>query len=404
MFYKTELDFVMSALKNMRLQTYIFPKQINSDEFRSYCTDHLLYNELFFNESLLMNIQAAKQNTVYRFSDTFGCSLIFMLLPNLTQDTIFAVGPFLTHELTRHEVLEKSEMLSLSPKTAQLLENYYGLVPQVFDGSTVLVLIETFAQHIFGSDGNFSLIELSGDLTDADADIKSDDSSAEEFDLIKMEKRYDRENELIYAVRHGLSSRAEMLFSNFTELSFEKRLSDPLRNLKNYCIIMNTLLRKAAESGGVHPLYIDKVSSDFAKRIEIIPNVNDVAVLMREMSKSYCRLVRKHSLKDYSPPVRKAIMYIDTDLSRDLSLSAISAHLNLSSAYLSNTFRHEVDKTITDFVNERRISQAKRLLNTTSLQIQTIAQHCGYLDVHYFSRVFKKITGKTPKEYRKGEK
>ena len=40
------------------------------------------------------------------------------------------------------------------------------------------------------------------------------------------------------------------------------------------------------------------------------------------------------------------------------------------------------------------------LLRTTKLQIQTIAQHCGIMDVHYFSRIFKKVTGQTPKEYR----
>ena len=41
-----------------------------------------------------------------------------------------------------------------------------------------------------------------------------------------------------------------------------------------------------------------------------------------------------------------------------------------------------------------------RLLATTKLQIQTIAQHCGILDVHYFSKVFKKSVGVTPKQYR----
>ena len=121
---------------------------------------------------------------------------------------------------------------------------------------------------------------------------------------------------------------------------------------------------------------------------------------MSEMFKTYCRLVRKHTFTNLSPTVRRAILYIDSDLSRELSLSSVAEHLNLSAAYLSAIFKKELGKTITDFINERRISHAKLLLKTTALQIQTVAAHCGFLDVHYFSRVFKKIVGKTPKSYR----
>ena len=51
-------------------------------------------------------------------------------------------------------------------------------------------------------------------------------------------------------------------------------------------------------------------------------------------------------------------------------------------------------------MNSRRVNLAKHLLRTTSLQVQTIAQHCGILDFHYFCRVFKSCVGKTPTEYR----
>ena len=163
---------------------------------------------------------------------------------------------------------------------------------------------------------------------------------------------------------------------------------------------MNTLLRKAAESGGVHPVYIDKVSSKFALEIEQLPSVSDTASLMRNMFRSYCRLVRLHSTQAYSPVVQKAILVIDTDLSADLSLGVLAEQQGISGGYLSTVFKKETGKTVSEYIREKRINHAAHLLATTHLQVQTVALHCGIMDVQYFSKLFKKQIGKTPKEYR----
>jgi YesN/AraC family two-component response regulator len=163
---------------------------------------------------------------------------------------------------------------------------------------------------------------------------------------------------------------------------------------------MNTLLRKAAEQGGVHPLYIDSVSSDFARRIELIGSTTAASKMMDEMLTSYCRLVKKHALAQYSAPVRKTLACIDADLTGDLSLSALAEMQNISPGYLSTLFKKEMGQTLTDYVNSRRMEQAARMLRSGTLQVQTVALHCGIMDVQYFSKIFKKQMGKTPKEYR----
>lgn len=62
--------------------------------------------------------------------------------------------------------------------------------------------------------------------------------------------------------------------------------------------------------------------------------------------------------------------------------------------------RKETGKTLTEYVTGKRIEHAVFLLNSTRLQIQSIAQRCGMSDVNYFTRLFKSLVGKTPKEYR----
>ena len=167
---------------------------------------------------------------------------------------------------------------------------------------------------------------------------------------------------------------------------------------------MNTLLRKAAEDGGVHPLYIDRASSGFALKIESIVDMKAIFDVMREMFSSYCRLVRRHSTGKYSVVVKNTVLMIDADISAELSLSALAESQGVTAGYLATVFKKETGKTVVAYIRERRISRAKYLLETTDLQVQTVAMHSGITDVQYFSRIFKKSTGKSPKEYRNAAK
>ena len=122
--------------------------------------------------------------------------------------------------------------------------------------------------------------------------------------------------------------------------------------------------------------------------------------LSREMIRKYCLLVTNHSMKDYSLLIRKVLTQIDLDLTADLSLKVQAKALGVNASYLSTLFKRETGKTLTEYVNGKRIEYAIFLLNSTQLQIQVIAQYCGISDVNYFTRLFKAAVGKTPKEYR----
>jgi YesN/AraC family two-component response regulator len=165
-------------------------------------------------------------------------------------------------------------------------------------------------------------------------------------------------------------------------------------------VVCNTLLRKAAEQGGVHPLELDRTSSLLARRIEEQTAVEPLLELMQESARRYCRLVRGRSLDSSSPTVRRAIACIQSDLAGDLSLHSLAATLSVNASYLSALFRRETGRTVTDYVTGARMELAARLLRSTNLQIQTVAQHCGMSDVNYFSKLFKKTHGITPKQFR----
>ena len=215
-----------------------------------------------------------------------------------------------------------------------------------------------------------------------------------------IEQNYENEKVLIEAVSKGKLHKVDMIVSSILNQGTEERLTDSVRNRKNYLIILNTLLRKAAEFGEVHPIQIHRLSSEFAQKIEKLYTIGDSLDLQKDMIQKYCLLVKEHSLKKYSHLIGRVITLISYDLTADLSLKYISSLMNVNASYLSATFKKECGETLTEYVHRKRMEAAAFMLSHSDKQIQTIAEECGILDVNYFIKLFKKQYGITPTQYR----
>ena len=403
MFYKNELDFLCDTLH----KRYVRACAISPFEPIGSVIDtglHDIMNHTIDpDESVHKYIGALEPHTMYKATNEFKLCYVYFLLPSPPEQTsIFFMGPYMSAPLSSRELLELGERIGISPKSQRYLEEYYSSIPVISDKDGLLTMVDTFCEHIWGS-ASFAIVDVNNQHRLPDSPI-SEITRGESFDDIivnmkAMEKRYEFENEIIRAVSLGQMHKETLFSGTFSEHAFEKRVNDPVRNAKNYCIIMNTLLRKAAEQGGVHPLYLDRVSSEFATKIEQFSSLPECSALMKDMFRSYCRLVRKHSMQKFSPAVQKTILIIDSDLSADLSLSLLAESQGISPGYLSTVFKKETGKTVSEYIRDKRIKYATHLLGTTHLQIQTVALHCGIMDVQYFSKIFKKETGKTLTEY-----
>ncbi|MBR2328118.1 MAG: helix-turn-helix transcriptional regulator [Clostridia bacterium] len=398
-----ELDFLRDVLKKCRLFTVTVSPEDKADETVDSWLGAIIGARAFENVTVQSVIGNIEDNTKYKFTNEFRLQYIFMKLPTSDEKNILLIGPYLSFPLTANDMLETGEKLSLDGGRQKKLKEYYDAVPVISENDRIFTVIDTFCERIWQTP-SFSILELSPNfaLSVSSLDTASSGNSCDELlaDMEKMEMRYSFENELIRAVALGQQHKEKLLLSSLSEQMFERRLQDPVRNAKNYCIIMNTILRKAAEQGGVHPLYIDKTSSMFASKIEQITETKTVPTLMSEIFTSYCRLVRKHATKKYSPVVKKTLLMIDADISAELSLGVLAKKQGITTGYLATVFKKETQKTVSEYIRDRRINHALYLLNTTDLQIQTVAMHCGIMDVQYFSKIFKKQIGKTPKEYR----
>ena len=179
------------------------------------------------------------------------------------------------------------------------------------------------------------------------------------------------------------------------------RISDPIRDAKDMVIAVNTLLRKAAESAYVAPLYIDNLNAKLTIDIENCSTVSQVYSVNSNIIRRYCMLVKTYSRANYHSIIRDTLNYIDVHYQEELSLSFFAQKFTVTKNYLSALFHEQVGMTLTDYINSTRIQHSLLLLNTTDNSMSDIAIACGFNDANYFTRAFKKHKGKSPSEYRK---
>lgn len=105
--------------------------------------------------------------------------------------------------------------------------------------------------------------------------------------------------------------------------------------------------------------------------------------------------------KKFTPHLSKIFMYIEDNLSEDITLKTLAESARMSRCHFARYFKKELGISPMKYVNALRVERSKKLLRTTDSLITAIAFQVGYNDVNRFIRHFKKLTGKTPTAYRK---
>ena len=88
----------------------------------------------------------------------------------------------------------------------------------------------------------------------------------------------------------------------------------------------------------------------------------------------------------------------------ELSVQSIAAVFGVDADYLGRRYREEMDRSIRQSIQEKRLNYAAKLLQETDAPVQEIARLCGYVDPFYFNKVFKKVYNATPMQYKKKQK
>ena len=134
-------------------------------------------------------------------------------------------------------------------------------------------------------------------------------------------------------------------------------------------------------------------------------NVDEVLPLCRDMLRRAILYRDSQESARYGGVIRKARAFIAEHYAdSNVTLHDVASHVALSNNHFCTVFSQEMGVTFTEYLTATRIARAKELLTTTSMRTSDVAYAVGYNDPHYFSYLFKKNTGMSPRDYRKDGK
>ena len=310
----------------------------------------------------------------------------------------FCIGPALDNRISEKHILDIIEENSLSRLLTPELIKFYGQLPVKQDIHIFEQTIMAVYSGIFGRE--LILSELSGNALSYEKQDFTEPSLLSSKVADTVESFYRLENLMMDAISSGNAQEALSAYSQQNNLTFAPRPGDPVENLRRRYIILNVLCRKAIEKGGVHPVYIDSISSNFAIRVASASPA-ELEAIPEQMIRGYCEAVRKFSFKNYPALIQNCLLYLEQHYADNPSLSYVAEKHFVSRQYLSSLFKRTTGKGFTRCLHECQLRHAAELLKNTSLPVAHIAECCGQKDVSYFTKLFREYYGVSPREYRK---
>ena len=156
--------------------------------------------------------------------------------------------------------------------------------------------------------------------------------------------------------------------------------------------------------------YVEAIGYDKKEFLELLGeeqiqeanfSVEELTAYIKNILEKAMELRDQESVNRSKTVLKRALDYIEENYRQEsLSLNAVAGEVGVSANYFSAVFSQEMEVTFIEYVTQKRMEKAKKLLRQTEKPSRDIALEVGYKDPHYFSFVFKKTQGCTPREYR----
>lgn len=212
---------------------------------------------------------------------------------------------------------------------------------------------------------------------------------------------YQLEQELLHWVTQADEKKAIMVLDKINNLEKARLSNHPLRSLKNSLICSCTLFTRATIKAGVTPEYAFDLSDIYIREIEKVNHPSELQELEYEMVATFIKAIRDYQKNPYhNEIIDKAVHYIHDHILQPITLKEIADATNVSPSYLSGLFRRVVGIPLKEYINRKKIEESKYFLQHTESSLLDIALLFGFCNQSYYTALFRKYNGVTPKQHK----
>ena len=158
---------------------------------------------------------------------------------------------------------------------------------------------------------------------------------------------------------------------------------------------------RASIEGGADASEIFVQNRGYQAEFERVSSLDELSVLLTSIFHRFVSYAFDFGRFKHADIIHKTINYVREHYSEKITLEIIAEYVGLSRSYLSTIFKDELEMTFTDFVNKVRVEKSEILLLDPNVNLSEIAVLVGFSDQSYFTKIFTKITGVSPGQYRR---
>ncbi len=342
-------------------------------------------------------IKKTEQVSYYVYEDAFYYGIVNC------EKYKFITGPVSEINLSLHEVNRLGFLLNIED------DDIPGFISAMKSLSGVH--LDTLIQSIILY--NFSVNRTMYNITDIrikNSEQKSLSTDIKENEFSEISERFFMNNNRSYMIEKDMIKKVmngdvEGLIDGATKIpsvSSGNLATHLLRHSKNFFIKLETIISRAAIEAGLNVDEVFSVEEMYIRKCESLNNIDRIKNLQYHMIIDYADRVKKFQKYNgkNSKLVNEISRYIKNHISEPIKTSDIADYFKKSRGSITTEFKKQTGMNLSDFIKVKKIQEAQELLCETSKSLVMISNYLGFSSQSHFTKVFKEITGITPKEYR----
>ncbi len=395
-----ELQERIEFFRNMftgNTNIYCWEYNTGKELLYSNCEDEqILMNYLFLDMPEDQWIQKACGTKPFTFTNTLDMTWGFIPYKTLDSVSIYAIGPVFFRDINIQVFRANMNVLDMTVSSQIKISKILSSIP---------IMQSVHFNKMLGM-LYYALFESEMDQYSVDDILANSKESTPELLEFNPHGLYVFEQLLVENMEKG-----DLYFDQFYYTLSQRGNptyrfgvmcpGDPLRQSKDEGITTTAVLLRAAIRAGVDPDEAYSMGDYYIQQLEECHNSPDVLPVLKAMHDHFIDRVRQCKFQhNLSSDIQKCQSYIQVHLSESIDLKKMASDLGFNPYYLSRKFKAETNRSINDYITDKKIERSKFLLSSSKMSVLEISEKLGFSSPSYFSTNFKNRCGVTPKQYR----